>query len=175
MTENGKLELTKRFCACGCDQEVEGINRHTRQPKRFRPGHNNRGKTGDHNHGWKGGITYDEGGYRLIKMPEHARANNQGYVREHILVMEKKIGRPLKPGEIVHHINRIKTDNRPENLELMTVSTHISFHNIGNQYSKKDMSDRKCAICRSIESKKWYANKNGGWRCHRCYMVAYHS
>ena len=67
---------------------------------------------------WKGGRRKTVAGYVDIYQPNHPFVNRNKCVREHRLVMEKHLGRYLKPEEIVHHINNIKDDNRIENLKL---------------------------------------------------------
>jgi hypothetical protein len=50
--------------------------------------------------------------------------------KEHRLIIERAIGRELLPKEIVHHINKIKTDNRLSNLMLFdSSSNHTKYHN----------------------------------------------
>lgn len=79
-------------------------------------------KVGHRNHNWKGGRSLSTSGYVRVKAKHHPRADRQGQIYEHTLVMEKKLHRYLLPNENVHHINGIKIDNRPENLELWTVN-----------------------------------------------------
>ena len=84
--------------------------------------------TGKNNGRWKGGVTY-RSGYKFIYSPNHPFKNGIGYVREHRLIMEKHIGRYLNPTEVVHHINKVRDDNRLENLELLSCSKeHRKFH-----------------------------------------------
>jgi hypothetical protein len=72
---------------------------------------------------WKGGRRKDERGYIRISIAP----NKWKY--EHTLVMENHLGRRLKKGETVHHINENKEDNRIENLLLFsTVGGHTKHH-----------------------------------------------
>jgi len=88
-----------------------------------------KGQRGNKAGHWKNGKIKDNQGYVHIFQPFHPFATKTGYVRRSHLVMEKKIGRFLKPEEIVHHINGIRNDDRPENLKLFkNASAHHRFH-----------------------------------------------
>jgi len=68
-------------------------------------------------------------GYYMVKNREHPRSNSSGYIMEHILIAEKHIGRLLKDGEVIHHINSDPSDNRIENLYLFpSIGSHHSYH-----------------------------------------------
>ena len=86
-------------------------------------------KKGSTSPNWNGGKRNRSDGYIQIFKPEHPNSCKEGYVMEHRLVMENKIGRLLKRKEVVHHINGIRDDNRPENLKLFeNVGEHTKYH-----------------------------------------------
>jgi hypothetical protein len=76
-------------------------------------------------HNWKGGKAISNGYVNIFVGIEKGKRK---YILEHRLVMEMKIGRSLLDSEIVHHINEIKSDNRIENLQIMSRAEHASHH-----------------------------------------------
>ena len=90
---------------------------------------------GPRHHNWRGGRKKTSGGYIYKSCWGHPRATSTGYVLEHILVAEKMLGRRLKKGEIVHHRNGKKSDNRPSNLVVLkSQAEHQSFHMRGTKW-----------------------------------------
>jgi hypothetical protein len=74
---------------------------------------------------------------------------NNGYAYEHMIVAEETIGRRLSIGEVVHHINGIKTDNRPENIEVCgSIAEHKALHRqegCSRRLPKEENALRNCA------------------------------
>lgn len=81
------------------------------------------------NHGsWKSGKSISKNGYVTVCVGKGK------HIREHILVMEEKIGRKLLFDEVVHHIDETfegRSNNNLSNLQLVTRSEHNRHHRIG--------------------------------------------
>lgn len=78
---------------------------------------------------WKGGRRRNRDGYILVYCPEHPRAN-RGYIFEHILIWEQAHDKFLPRDWVVHHLNGIKDDNRPENLTAFPRNGHSAKHRL---------------------------------------------
>ena len=74
---------------------------------------------------WRGGRIQGSNGHILIHMPDYHRAGKNGYVFEHIVVWEKFHNKKLLKGWVIHHLNGIKTDNRPRNLVALSSQKHF--------------------------------------------------
>lgn len=103
---------TQKYCSQSCGLKA----RHAANPLRK-----------DTNPNWKGGRTRHAKGYWLVYAPDHPR-QHKGYVLEHVLVMEQKLGRPMADDEVAHHMDENPANNHPDNLELKTRSQHSSDH-----------------------------------------------
>jgi len=117
---------------------------------------------------WQGGKKKNNG-YVMIYNPKHKYSDQQGYVREHRLVMEKHIGRYLEKHEVVHHKNGARNDNRIENLELLSKIDHDRHHTKGENnpfYGKTHTKKTRQKLSKIGSSRKIKRDENGrilGW------------
>lgn len=64
--------------------------------------------------------------YKYVRVSSHPRADAKGYVPQHTLVAERKIGRFLRPYEVAHHLDGDGDglNNDPENLLVVPASVN---------------------------------------------------
>lgn len=94
-----------------------------------------RGRHGNHARGnkchrWSGDKKIiGSNGYVKIRVgTDHPLADPNGYAYEHLVVWVSAGRRKPVSGEVIHHCNHDKTDNRLVNLRLMTSSDHRYLH-----------------------------------------------
>lgn len=117
-------------CLFGSEKGWIRKGQHLSPKTEFKKGEN----LGKQHRNWKGGRYKKENGYIWVYAPNHPKAYRNG-MYEHILVLEKKIGRYLEGKECCHHLNGIKDDNRPENLML--------FESNGKHRQKYEIIDKR--------------------------------
>jgi len=99
----------------------------------------------DKNPRWGGGRGVATGGYITVIGQDGKRKY------EHRVIAEATGGRELSTAEHVHHINGIRDDNRPENLEVMKGPDHSRLHSGGVPRPKNSGENSGCW--------KWWVTK----------------
>lgn len=77
---------------------------------------------------WANGRKTKRGYVYIVISPNDPfyKMSRGGWILEHRLVAARKLGRTLKPNEVVHHINGNKSDNRESNLKVLPEKDHNS-------------------------------------------------
>lgn len=153
-------EMPIRFNFGNWNNFVKACGREPLKPKFNKEARENsvkarKGEKGGNN---KGGKRINNDGYVEIWMPDHPNSNKKGYVREHRLVMSNYLQRPLFTWEDVHHKNGIKTDNRLENLEILSRSEHSRLH---EKIQTEKHKRKKSSVCIFTNCEELTASKYG--------------
>ena len=77
-------------------------------------------------------------GYVWVYLPNHPRAFGK-YVKVCVLNLEEKLGRPLRKGEFVHHIDEDRINDSRSNPEPSTRAHHYANHRRLIQKTKREV------------------------------------
>jgi endogenous inhibitor of DNA gyrase (YacG/DUF329 family) len=135
-----KGRLTKACVVCGQSFTVSPSKAAVRYCSNACKGTAATKRPGDRLHSGKR-VRFNQDGYVLVWEPNHPNTTQKGWQYEHRLVAEQMLGRYLASSEHVHHVNGVKDDNRPENLEVMDGNEHAILS--GREY--RDDLQRKMA------------------------------
>ena len=118
-------------------------------------------------------------GYIVVEYPDHPKAFDTGSgvigVYEHVLIAEEEIlDRPLKAGEVVHHLDKNRANNSPDNLLPLENPSHTKLHawldknNITPTPEYQERINVGCVRCKTCERP---IRHNETYCSHSCHQL----
>jgi hypothetical protein len=122
---------------------------------------------------WKGGRCI-KSGWVLLYDPAHPRAAKDGYVREHVAVASRVLGKPVPLPAVVHHVDRDRGNNVPSNLVIcQDQSYHRLLHNrLDALLACGDPAKRMCIYCKVWSSLNELVHAGEQYRHRDCHAAA---
>ena len=172
------MDVEYGFCHCGCGRKTPIATKTEKrygavkgEPRRFIKGHKGKYRR-----------TLDTSGYVTVHAKGHPRTDCHGYVKEHIIVVERHLGIQVTKEMEIHHINGDRADNRIENLVLCANSAeHKKLHQEQRAIEACGHADwRLCRYCKAyspiydmrVQKNKTRSDTYYHLNCHNKYTAA---
>jgi len=185
------MNIPLGLCQCGCGNKTNIISstnvkdgRIKGAPSRFLPGHNGRlqenilmlkglSARGEKSPSWKGGKTIDSYGYLLTNIPDY-NENVSNYVRDHILIVERVIGKRLPLKAVVHHVDGNRLNNSNSNLVVCEgQGYHTLLHRRARGARAGNANMIRCPLCKTHDHPENMHVKSNGQGRHRACHTRY--
>ena len=158
-------------CDCGTEREVTGISLRAGQSKSCGCYLKELGRKriGESNPSWKGGEYINDAGYVMKYLPDHPRATSNGYVREHIIISERALGKPIPKNAQIHHYGEVGDNSK------LVICQDQQYHFLLHMRTRAlracgNANYRKCKFCGKYDDpKNMYCKQdtNGnGWNIY---------
>lgn len=123
----------------------------------------------------RGGWGLSSDGYLSRWDPSSPHARSKGRVPAHVLVAATALGKPLPRGAVVHHVNEVKTDNRPSNLVIcQSQAYHMLLHKRLEALRATGHANwRKCSYCSTYDDPANLVRHTPRQMVHRACRAAY--
>lgn len=104
----------------------------------------------------RGNRRLDKKGYVIFRVGLGVRK------KEHVYIAEQVLGRQLKRGEMVHHINGDRSDNRRCNLLVCTIKYHTWLHWKITQIQRKEINNEHAKPTVGLDNTEQYQRRFDG-------------
>jgi hypothetical protein len=83
------------------------------------------------------------------------------------IIAEAKIGRPMAPNEVAHHIDHNPANDAPENIQVLTKAEHQRLHNF-QRYGNTE-AHKRCPRCNEVKPRSEFREREYCPPCYRAY------
>lgn len=120
---------------------------------------------GENHPGYKGGKIKTSEGYVGLLTSQKTPNGRTKYLREHVVLAEKALGKPLPKNAVVHHVDGNRSNNTPGNL---VICENDAYHQLLHARQRRirdtgSFDHKRCTLCERVKALSEFSVDRGRW------------